>query len=99
MADQKGWLNVVPGPKARYSLFFSDPTLISVALFSTGGGGGGTPARLGQGATRHRSNRHAGVLALLTASSALLTFRTDFLCFCPKTNMYFGTWERRHDIP
>lgn len=37
MADQKGWLNVVPGPKARYSLFFSDPTLISVALFSTGG--------------------------------------------------------------
>lgn len=37
MADQKGWLNVVPGPKARYSLFFSDLTLISVALFSTGG--------------------------------------------------------------
>lgn len=33
MTDQKC---VIPGPKARYSLFFSDLTLFSVAPFSAG---------------------------------------------------------------
>lgn len=50
MMDPKMRVNVIPGPKARCALFFSDCTLFSVALFSTGGlrGTACSPVRFGQ---------------------------------------------------